>query len=70
MKTSEMKITLPLLSPRTVNIVTHNYGTFAVLPQILLPEDGRNSGRRFEVCTICNKKQQNAHRDQIFRVND
>jgi hypothetical protein len=45
------KLSLPLLSPRTVNILTHTFDTSFVLPQLLLAKDRQKTGL-FQACTI------------------
>jgi len=46
------KFPLHLLSPHTVNTVTHSYDTSAVLTEILLAEVRQQPHSRFKVCTI------------------
>ena len=51
-----------------MNTVTHSYDTLAVFPEILLVKEGQNSEPCLQVCTICNKNQQDAHSDQTQRL--
>ena len=52
MKTNYIKLSLHLLSPHTVNTVTHSYDTSAVAPRLLLDKDRQNSALRFQVSKI------------------
>ena len=46
------KLSLPLLSLRTVNTVTDSYHTSAFVPLLLLVKNGQIPGRRLQVSTI------------------
>ena len=61
---------MPLLSLRTVNTETHSYDTSTDVSDILLDKVRQNSGRCLQVCTICNKNQQDTHRYKMHPVRD
>jgi energy-converting hydrogenase Eha subunit A len=58
------KLSLPLLLIRTVNTVVQSHVTSAVFPQFLLPEGRQRLVLRLQMCTIINKSQQFAYKDQ------
>jgi len=46
------KLSLPLLSPHTMNTVMHSYDISAVLSRFFSAKDRQKPGQRFQVCTI------------------